>query len=457
MAHALLSGSTAKQWSTCPGSAVLRHYASSAGIKEDHSPHAALGTAAHALVERCLREGSAPEDYRDRIVLIVDNGDGTSILKSGARVPKDPMSLWFPVDTDMIDAVTVMTEYVTRRRQELGVSSERLLLEHYSVPLPDRDDTGGTADVVIDGWPDLLEIVDYKHGAGVHVPVVGNYQLRSYMLGVARDMNFSHDMYRYTIVQPRHPNGGVSYEEISRAELIHWGEELKAAAERVDKAFITAQEAEPRTLHDLMEALHRAGELSTGEDGDHCTFCVNKTNCPAVLRTVQEAAGVDFKCEVPPELVPFDASVGGDEIARLLVWVPLLDSWIKSIKAAGEAVLFAGGTVPGYKLVRKRSNRQWVEMEQGELLDGLERDFSIDRKLMLQEPKLITGPQALKLVTGKGCISVRKEMEAKYMFKPIGGLTMVPEDDKRPSVQPDPSSDFIDGQDGGATAPTDAE
>ena len=91
---------------------------------------------------------------------------------------------------------------------KLAVERGELKLEARVNPLPERDDTGGTADVTIDIWPDLLEIADYKNGTGVYVPIENNWQTRSYLLGRAvvenpEDLG-EYNHYRHSIGQPRH-------------------------------------------------------------------------------------------------------------------------------------------------------------------------------------------------------------------------------------------------------------
>ena len=204
--HARLSASQTKDWFNCPGTIALKEMFP----YDDPSGEAAqLGTCAHALIERCLEEGVAPEAYRDRLIEIKfpdTEQEETVIMRKNAKWPKQAGRVIFEVDDDMIDATTTFIDYVIGRLVELfpqaydttgfgdevpygiavdAVKRGQLKLEGRVNPLPERDDTGGTADVTIDAWPDLMELVDYKNGTGVLVPVKGNLQLRSYTLGRA--------------------------------------------------------------------------------------------------------------------------------------------------------------------------------------------------------------------------------------------------------------------------------
>lgn len=441
--HARLSASQTKQWWKCPGSqAVLE---TRPDLRSASGYHAQMGTAAHHLAETCLDKGLEPEDFRDRIILIIEdaNGDeGCSLLKPNAKAPGAD-KVWFEVDDEMIDAVTRFTDYVRQRIEDTG---GELHLESYTIPLPDRDDTGGTADVTIDAWPDLLEVVDYKHGSGVFVPVEGNYQLRSYMLGKAHETDFSHDVYRYTIVQPRHkdaPFDGVMSEDISRDDLLAWAEELKQAAERVD-------EARKRVAEGCdIKQLYEAGLISIGEDGEHCTFCDIKTDCPAIAAKAQEMAMVDFDDE-PEHPDP----VGENRLAVLLPWVPLIDKWLRALEAQAKDRILAGGHVEGYKAVRnagKRTFRETIEVdgEEVELTPELvakiaSEEFDLDEGDLFTEPELISGPKMEGLIKGKGSGERKKAFSNRLLLKQEGSLTIAPESDKRPAVDIDPGSDFDD-------------
>ncbi len=468
--HARLPASQTKQWAECPGSTA--YLEAHPDLEEASGYHAQLGTAAHALSERCLSEGSEPSDYTGRLIEIVDpdGEEGTSILKEGAKWPKGTSRVLFEVDVDMAEAVECMTGYVRMRCVELGlidplatpeetamnvvglIKRGTVRLETKVVPLPERDDTGGTGDVIIDAWPELIEVVDYKNGSGVFVPVEGNEQLRSYGLGALQEAGSGDYVWvRYTICQPRHlqsPPDGIMSEEVPASELMEWKKWLAGRADRVDDA--RAAVAAGATLEDLF-----AGELlSVGEDAEHCRFCDLQTICPAALAKAQELAVVDFDDE-PADV---ETPTGGNHLAVLMPWIPFLDRWCKAIMASGESLLLSGGKVEGQKVVRRKSTgRKWIthrqaegeedgvlaEVTEDDIVDELVEDFGIVRASLFTEPKLLTAPQTEKLLPK----ARRKELENRLMFKPEGSLTIAPEDDNRDAVEVDPAADFPDGED----------
>ena len=470
--HARLSASQTKWWANCPG--ALAYLEAHPELWEDSSGyHAQMGTAAHALVERCLGEGSEPSDYGGRLIEIVetkDGGEDAIILKEGnTKWSKQATSIVFEVDVEMYEAVECMTTYVRNRVFELGLTSDPaelalqtvdlikngiVRLEARVVPLPECDDTGGTADVIIDAWPVALEVIDYKNGSGVFVPVTGNEQLRSYALGALLEAGVDDYLHvRYTICQPRHmnsPSDGVMSEDTTPAELLDWKRWLASAAEMVDIA--RAKVAKGATLDDL----YIGNWLSVRRDGSHCTFCALKHRCPAVLAKAQELAMVDFDDD--PDDIEVLAST--NHLAMMLPWVPFLDKWLKAIAGKAEELMFAGGHIEGQKVVRKRSTgRKWIErrpiaseeegseptyedVTKGDIIAALVEYGANEADLYTEptEPRLLSGPKAEKFIPKKR----RRELTDRFMYTPEGGLTIAPEDDKREAVVIDPASDFDD-------------
>ena len=445
--HKRLAASQTKWWSNCPGALayVEAHPESEKGSNE----YAQMGTCAHALVETCLSKGHEPDGYLGRLIEITNpdtEEEGTSILRKGAKWPKDPTRVVFEADADMVDAVTKMTDYVRWRLAEEGLDMRHVRLETRTNPLPIRDDTGGTADVVIDAWPILLEIIDYKNGSGVFVPVEGNEQLRSYGLGeLYGPGGLDYERVRHTICQPRHqqsPSDGIMSEEMDPQDLWDWGGWLALRAERVDDAReLVAGMAEPKGNLDIdLATLNAGGFLSVGDDGSHCTWCPLSAACPAALARVQELAMTDFDDD-PLEI---DVPASDNHLAVLVPWIPFVDKWAKGVMANAKAILMAGGKIDGQKVVRGISNRKWTdEMDEEDIGETLKADYGLSADVIRTVPKLITGPQAEKLIEKDR----RKEFNEHLLVKPEGALTMAPESDKRDAVTVDPADDFDDPED----------
>lgn len=439
--HARLSASQTKQWWECPGSTVYLEH--NPELVSESGDFAREGTCAHFLLEHCLGEGSRPADYLGRTIRIPRvPGDGGKLVDGDAFMLPEGQgaesSLDFEVSDDMAEAVDTCVSYVRGRLLELtgnedtaeAVRVGTLHLERRVNPLPERDDTGGTGDIIIDVWPEVLEIVDYKHGKGVFVPVQGNKQLRSYMMGSIEEFK-AHDYasFRYTISQPRHmnsPRSGIMCEDVTGKEMLAWQDELRRAAKRVDHVRSICG---PDTG---LNELYKAGHISVGQDGSHCTFCDLKAWCPAVAAKAQEVAAIDF-ADDPPERID---SPGHNQLSMALPWVPLLDAWLKELDAAAERELMAGNPVPGYKLVEGKSNRVLKpEYQDDEKLAEVAVKLGADRDKLFNPPKppgIKTGPQIEKLIPAKR----RAEFSSTVMHKPPGKLVVAPESDARPAVRP---------------------
>lgn len=473
-AHSRLAASQTKRWMNCVGwPAVIEKFPH---LKQPSGHAANMGTCAHAVVERCLGEGSEPEDYRGRLVQIVEDKDGNEdakILSPKARMPADS-SKTFEVDDDMIDATTCMTEYVRRRCVELVLVPEGMTpargvvelvergivrLEKRVNPLPDRDDTGGTGDVIIDAWPVVLEIVDYKNGSGVYVPVQKNHQLRSYGLGsLMLDGELGYEQVRYTICQPRHrdaPRDGISYEECEVVDLMTYQQDMADACLRVDegRALLERDDA-PDDIDGCMTALDEAGLLSVGEDGSHCDYCEVADRCPAAKRRIQELACMDFDDEPDGSL---EAATSTNHLAIVAPWIPFIEKWCRQTFGNIERLLMAGHGVDGMKVVRKKStgrkfkaelvlnegedDEQRIELTDANIRKIVAERFEVDPDDMVTEPSLKSGPQIEKLIKGK---QKKAEFSSLLLFMPEGGLTVAPESDPRPAVDMNPADDFDD-------------
>lgn len=473
--HARLSASKTKWWFGCAGGIAACEAYRPEPERSGH--HAQMGTAAHKLSETCLRDGSDPDSYLDRVILIreLDGGDEEAvILKQGAKTPPNSAT-FFIVDQDMADAVGKHVSYVRRRCLELGlcghepagldlsvaglVASGAVRLEQRVNPLPERDDTGGTGDVIIDAWPTLVEVVDYKNGSGVLVPAEGNMQTRSYGLGVLREPGGGdYERVRCTITQPRHyqaPPDGVMSEELTAAELVRWGDDLRMAASRVDDARSVVAACSDE--HEALSELDRHGLLTVGDDGSHCEYCPLRLPCPASMRKAQELAAADFDDE-PHEL---EAPSGDNSLTMFLPWVPFLESLCRTAMGLAERRLMSGGSLPGWKVVRKKSagrkfrthrevGDDMVEIGVEQLASELCSEFGLSRDDLFSAPELKSGPQVEKLIKkgdGRSAAERKKDFSDRYLYSPPGGLTIAPESDTRQAVQVDPASDFGDEPD----------
>lgn len=445
--HASLGPSKAYQWGSCPGSIPLIGTIPE-NMREGSSEFAQLGTATHDLIERCLNQNLQPYKFKDRVIEIIldlDGNEGTSMLRKGAKMPGAGRTA-FQVDDEMIENATMFTDYVVQQITDRGLTPDDLKAERKTKALPEREDCWGTVDVTIDDWMDLLEVVDYKNGAGVLVEVKGNRQTRLYLLGVALETNFSHGRYRHTIVQPNmaHPDGHIRSEDVTAEELKEFHLYMLKKASNVD----IAQEAfdaiegnchEPNTS----EEFRKWDEAYLHADPDICKFCEALAICPAAQRKNFEMAGIDFDDDPEFEIdIPIPEEI--EHVRKCLAWASLFDDWTKALKAYGQRYLENGGDPEsiGQKMVRGTSRREWRVMTDKQRLAALKKligaDFS--KESFFVPEKFITGPKAEKFIPKE----MKKEFNETLLFKPEPGLTMAPLADKREAVTVGAGDDFDD-------------
>lgn len=431
-AHSKYSPSQAKRFRSCPGALAL--CATLPDFQRDQSGEAArIGTCTHALIERCLQEGSEPEKYRGRIIELFEEQDGVSILRPGAKLPGRGR-ICYLIDEDMISGATVMTDYVRERMRALDIKREDLQLETRTNPLPDREDTSGTADVTIDGWPEILEVIDYKNG-GLTVEADSD-QPAAYLLGKAIDTEFTHGVYRTTIVQPNAPHeyGKIRSFDYTKAELLAFQKAYRTDVERCDAA--AAHKLAPTDSANINPKWAEK-YLNAGTDASHCTFCPAAPKCPARLALAQQDAGVDFADD--PEDFPEPKTEA--EVAHILAWAPRMEKLISVSMAYALRAVQNGFKVPGFKAVQGRSTRVLVDMEEPKLVRAIVREgFVADKALLYTAPSLKSGPQIEKLVESKR----RAEFNERFLVKPPGALTLAPESDPRPGIECSPGDDFAD-------------
>lgn len=451
--HASKSPSTSERFHACAG--YLPAVASlPADMRRGSTKASQMGTAAHFLLERCLTETKPPEDFRDRIIELLPPHEDGSMLKANAKLP-GRNRVFFIVDDDMIEGVALAYEYVQRRMVELSMVAKDLQLETRTNPCPERDDTSGTADVTLDAWPAMLEVVDYKNGF-MTVEHKDNPQLLAYLAGRAHDTGWGHDHYQITVVQPnaRHDEGRVRTFHVTRQELQAFVLRHRAAAERVD----VAEDSYPG-LRAVRDQTDEGAEWVKANlvAGHHCNMCDFALLCPAKKLLIKSKAGLDFDSEMPTEALP--EVVGIEEAVRLVEWKDLITDHLKQAQALVNTTA-RGGKSSAVKLVRGTSpGRTWRSVAAvraalteefpdicflGKTIDALMVEAGYiggnSRAQLFIEPKMVTGPAAEKLVQSK----LRRAFSALFLDKPPGRLVAVPASDSREAVVVNAADDFDD-------------
>lgn len=367
--HALLSASSANRWMVCTPSARLED-----GIPDEGSECAAEGTLAHAIAELKVRKYST----------VMTNRKYNTEMK---KLQADPL-----YQAEMQSHTDYYLDYIKSRAMQYSVVPH-IAVENqldFSAYVPEGF---GTADCIIVGG-NQLEIVDFKYGKGVPVSSKNNPQMLLYALGALMRYSILYPIttVRMTIIQPRIDNSSSA--EISVADLLGWGEQIKPVAA---KAFAGEGEYIP---------------------GDHCKFCKAKAVCRT--RTNTFTALQDFGRALPPLLS--DAEVGS-----VLKIAQNIAGWVADLKDYALKTIVAGGTIPGWKIVEGRSTRIITDVDacfKKVISDGTKEELLYERK-----PITLA---ALEKLVGKEYMA---SSLAGFVQKPQGIPTLAMAEDTRPAMQ----------------------
>ena len=377
--HAKLAPSAAHRWLECPGSV-----AACEGLADDESVFAAEGTFAHAIAADCLEEGT------------------------DAAVEIGTVSHCGRFTFDEADAGFVQS-YLDVVRELAAAPGAELLVERKVMV---DDIVYGTADAIILG-ESFVDIVDLKYGRGLLVDAVENPQLRIYGYGATKTYNRAPGVVRVHVVQPRHPQGGHSFETLLAEELYDW------VVTVLEPGIEAAAGATLGATSDVRQA------------GDWCRFCLAKADCPAIRAKSLEAASSvfsDVESMTPAKRPPRPTDLAPAELAKILDVAPLVEDWLAAVRERAYEIANSGTAVPGRKLVRKKSLRKWTDEAAVEemLMELLPDDVS-----PFAPAKLLSPAQAEKKLDLLGAAMV-----AKLTKKPDTGMVLVSSSDKRAAIKP---------------------
>ena len=403
--HAKLSPSSSKRWITCPVSVALIE---TLNVKDVPNKYAAEGTVAHEVHERALLENKNADAF------------------IGWKMEVDGFK--FTVNEEMAEAVQTSLDYINARTHdnvELGYTVQlevevKASLKYLDIPGLD----GGTSDVILLIWDEgtlvEIEVIDYKHGAGVAVEAEHNTQALSYALGAAmphlskrnQDANI-----RITISQPRaiHRSGPIRSWEISALELSKWERN-----ELIPCANATLKPDAP---------------LVPSAEG--CRFCKAAGQCPALYKKTQQVAIADFA----EDKFPDPETMTAQQKKVVMDHADMLRSFIVAVENQIKLEMDHGSTEYDgeYKLVYKTVHRKLTE-------DAKDPDFS-PLYNYLKEDELYE-----QKVKSLGDIerALKKHMKPKEVTefmvglttKPEPGIVVAPIKDGRKPVQPTITTDF---------------
>lgn len=247
----------------------------------------------------------------------------------------------------------------------------------------------GTGDCIIVA-DDVLTIIDFKYGKGIAVEAEYNPQMMLYALGALEMFSILYDIneVKMVIFQPRIEN--ISEFSMPVSDLLNWAKnELRPKAELAAKG---------------------EGEFCAGE---HCRFCKVKATCRKRAEYNLAIAKYDF---APPDMLE------DSEIEMILERADALIAWAADVKEYALSEALKGRKWNGYKVVEGRSNRKYTDEK---MVAAVVKEAGKDP---YSEPKILGITEMTKMLGGKKKFD---ELLSRYVCKPQGKPTLVPESDKR--------------------------
>ena len=318
--HSDLGASSMYRWSQCPGSFNLIR---SLPPVQPAPPsiYAATGTLAHALIDEAIRGRHTKFDVG---------------LLMGTTWPVGPHAI--TPDEDFVAGIQMMLDYVIRAAVNRTVQSEvRVNLRYWfdQAGVAPPVSMFATSDVILHSPADAeLEVIDYKNGAGVFVPVEDNPQLLYYAAGALAQLRQQTRRVRITVVQP-HALGGppIRSKDLDILDVMLW----------VEDTLIPAVEACAQPDAPLVS-------------GSWCRWCPAAHACPELMDAAKTMSG---KNDFAPYMLPATP----DEMAEQLVLAERAMVWADAIRAYAVEQLKSQVRIPGWTLEPTRPTRRWLNTD----------------------------------------------------------------------------------------------
>ena len=407
--HATLSPSSRSRWKRCPGS--VRE---TIGLPDQPSgPSAVDGTHSHTLLEHCIKADLA--DPLNMVGLKMKDHDGE-----------------FVVDRARAERVKIAVDYLGERVNHSAtvLAESRVNPEH----LLGRKDLSGTVDVQIVTGRNV-EIIDYKDGFNP-VSAENNDQLEQYAFGVLAgyklpiNAEYPIDTIIMTIIQPKLALRGLN---------------------PISSCTVTVQEMLGKIGQIVVEAAATDDPDAPLVPGEvQCKYCRARGSCSALATNVMKDIGVMFQPmvqsapvdEISHQTASKDPNTMTDQqIREIMEGAPLMRQLLDSVEEEALKRFKAGISIPGLKAVNGRGSRNW-NLSDEQIAEKLKR-MGVPKD-HIWETKLVSVAKAEKLTWEKTKAGEkvrvqlterqRKTLDAEYVTKLAGKLTIVPESDGRPAV-----------------------
>lgn len=371
MQHSKISPSHSKRWMNCPGSIIL----SEKCPEPEQSVYAAEGQAAHDVAAECLKR----------------NEDAHMWIGETIETPVKN----FRVTEKMADYIQIYLDAVRDDMRADGVKEKYLMVEQ-KIKLPFIDEKlFGTLDASYPNPFGVLKIYDLKYGRGTFVEVDDNSQLLIYLLGAYYKFDKLYDEMEIVVVQPRYENEDISpvrRATVKKSELMQFKKELQDACKRINKKDDTLQV------------------------GKWCKFCPAMAICPKKKEEIFEKLPAK-----QPNKLPDPSVLSAEKLGEVLSVADQIRDYAKACHKRAQILAEAGSHIPGFKLIKRRGNRRWID----EI--AVETAFEAEHGDMIYDKKL-KSPAQLEKIVGKDNVQ-------EYVERPDLGLSLVHESARGEPVQ----------------------
>lgn len=427
--HSLVGASAMHRWANCTMSPSL--IATLPPPLQNRSSRAAEeGSSAHRLadlgVQKIVELGEARRDVLGiplvgtRIAQLVDGGDwevvGDNPFTGQPLAGEGDVNLAgsvFVCDEEMEEGVRFYLENVIEAIEEC-TGEVAIRPETVCYPIFDDDRVFGTSDcVVFDHGTGNLWVLDFKYGRRL-VSALGNPQALFYAAGAIEEFpTHGGATVKLVIVQPRGEFADgrrVSDCEYSVAHTLAWVDDVLKVAVKATQV----------------------PALAEYKIGSWCEFCPAAGVCPLMqkeaLRAAQEAFADDLEVlkfeDIPDvELILPDPSDPAQLAAALKIG-KVVRIWADRVQDMADHAAKTQA-IPGFKLVRKVTRRQWADKDV--VIDRLKDEGTY-------EDGVTVSPKSPAQMEKSGALT--KEQVEELSVKPEGALTLAPESDRRKAIEP---------------------
>lgn len=378
--HANYSPSRLSRIIACPGSVSLIEAMKEKGtvpFESVSSPEAEEGTRMHKVTERLdITMAKTSKSIYEAAEDLGINREDTEVAK------------------ECLDYAATIKNAILPKGQYIETTESVVSLSPFGLP-----EVWGTSDKTILALSELTaHVIDWKFGRGVEVSAIENVQLMAYGAGSIGWPTHIKRIHLH-IVQPL--IGNFSSWNISAPDLFKWVHVKLAGAIADSKS---------------VDPVFNPGM-------PQCRWCEAKSNCKYHYMSVIQRAQEVFT------LAKQDKNIlQPEQIAKILAHEDFIKKAFKDFATYGFNQLRDGKPFPGYKLVRGRANRKWVDEAKAAQYIG-EHAPHIDTEKMFVS-KFFSPAAAEKLSR-----ALAKDQEfQKLIHKPEGKLSLAVEADNRKAV-----------------------